>query len=255
MQKLHVNQHITAVNFIGRIGWKEGGLGGRSKVVFLIVFSFLLSTSLLTGCTIKTPEVRGVVLDEKTNEPVKEAWIHCSMDVITTTPAGDVHNSHMISPPHLRTDDKGRFVIPAKKTKTMWGFGTEVKAFGASATTIDGRGGGIDLIKSFNTPKSDVTIYLKHVVETERDYFASLQALYSYCTSGRFHIEVPEKDLRCDGWELNYAIAKHERYLKKHPEAKTRDEVSHHSIAMEQLAHLYKQNGDYERALKTFMMV
>jgi hypothetical protein len=230
-------------------------MGERMKLSLVGAVCLVLSLPLLAACGVKTPEIRGVVLDEKTKEPVKDAWVNCSMDVITGTLAGDVHNSHTVAPPHLRTDDKGRFVIPRKKISTMWGFGTKVRAFGASAETIDERDGGIDLLPQINLRKAEVAIYVRPSKDTEQGKFSYLQALHKYCTTGRFSVEVPGKDIRCDEWELNYTITKHERYLQEFPEPKTSDQTSSHTMALKQLAYLYQQKGDYQRALDTFVKV
>ena len=41
---------------------------------FMIVVLGILLIGLM-GCEIKTPEIRGVVLDEETKQPVEGAWV------------------------------------------------------------------------------------------------------------------------------------------------------------------------------------
>jgi tetratricopeptide (TPR) repeat protein len=65
---------------------------------------------------------------------------------------------------------------------------------------------------------------------------------------GRFGVEGPAVEGGCDEWELDFAIAKHERYLEKHLGAEqTR---SHNSIILEQVGHLYEKQGEFEKAIE-----
>jgi hypothetical protein len=227
-------------------------MGDRAGFSLLTTICLILALPLIASCSIKTPEIKGIVLDEKTKEPVKEAWIACSVHVESSTLGGPTYNGYNVAPPHLRTDENGRFLIPAKGFGSLQGFLTKVEAFGANANTMDGRGGGIDLIKYLKSKKTQITIYIKRNVEKEGDTFSYLQALSKYCETGRFSIEVPDKGVTCDKWELDYAIARHELFLREHPDPKTIDGNTWHTGALKQLAYLHQQRGNYRQALETF---
>jgi hypothetical protein len=204
----------------------------------------------LTGCNIKTPEIRGVVLDAETKQPVEGAWVTATLGIKTKTVAGDVHNYLSVDPPHTRTDKNGLFIIPSRKfDKPSFpiGFGTTVETFGVGASTVDNRGGSISLTQFLGEDRADVTLDIRPEERTENEYFSHLQALYNYCFNGRFFAEIPAVEGGCDTWELNYAITKHERYLEKYP--KTEESRSHFSIILEQLGLLYERKGEFEKAI------
>lgn len=239
------------------------------KHLTIVVLGFMLIG--LTGCKLETPEVRGVVLDAETKEPVEGAWVTSDIEIKTKTVAGDVTSVLSVSPPHTRTDKQGRFIIPLKKFKRPlppMGFGTEVRSFGVSARTADWRGGGLEIKDQLGaSDKVDVTVYIRSVEKYEEEQiaayikegvtkeraleimegerFSSLQALYNYCSTGRFNVEVPPVEGGCDDWELNYAITKHERYLERY---KNYDSWT----LFEQLGYLYKRRGNYEKAVEAY---
>jgi hypothetical protein len=66
------------------------------------------------GCNIKTPEIKGTVLDAQTKKPVEGAWIRATIEIDTKTVAGDVSSSLSIDKPHTRTDEHGIFIIPSR---------------------------------------------------------------------------------------------------------------------------------------------
>ncbi len=60
--------------------------------------TLILSVALLflvTGCNIKTPEIRGVVLDAETKQPVEGAWVTATLEFTAKTVAGDVYNPYL----------------------------------------------------------------------------------------------------------------------------------------------------------------
>lgn len=193
--------------------------------MFKQLMFFVLGMGLvgLTGCSIKTPEIHGVVLDKQSKQPVGGAWISGTIGIKNKTVAGDVGQVISLDPPHTRTDKDGRFVIPRKKLKKSpfpVSFGTEVDTIGIGARTVDDKGGGIEFkgekLKEFlKKATSELTIFVKPIERSETEYFSHLQSLYKYCLTGRFGIEVPPVEGGCDEWELDYAITKHERYLEK----------------------------------------
>lgn len=208
----------------------------------------------LTGCNIKTPEIRGIALDATTKKPVEGAWITATLGIKTKTVAGDVHRYLSVENPHTRTDKSGTFVIPSKgfkKPPFPFGFGTDVESFGVGASTVDDRGGSLSLMELLGKTKAEITVYIKpeHTADTEREYFTYLQGLYNYCLTGRFYVEVPAVEGGCDEWELNYVVNKHEKYFKRYP--KTEETRSHYSIILEQLGYLYERKGEYEKAIES----
>jgi len=246
------------------------GEGIMVKYLKVIVVVILLLS--VVGCSIRTPEIRGVVLDEETRRPVEGAWVHATLELKTKTIQGNVYNVLSVDRPHTRTGRDGRFMIPSRRFNKPFppvGFGTEVMSFGVSANTVDWRGGGLEIkdllgkegielvIQIRSAEKDDeekIISYMKGGVKRERameliemEYFSSLQALYRYCNSGRFSVEVPPVEGGCDDWELDYAIAKHERYLEKY---KTIIENRGYSTAIDQLAYLYEKKGNYEKAIE-----
>jgi hypothetical protein len=211
----------------------------------------------LIGCSIRTPEIRGVVLDEETRQPVVEAWITATLGIRTKTVGGDVHKYLSVEIPHTRTDKSGRFTIPSKRFKKPSfpiGFGTDVESFGVGASTVDDRGGSLSLTEFLGRGKADVTIYVKpdHTKDTEGEYFTYLQGLYNYCLTGRFYVEVPAVGGGCDEWELKYAIAKHERFLKRLEEPRNSEEKARYSNTLNQLGYLCEKKGDFKKAILVY---
>jgi hypothetical protein len=215
----------------------------------------ILALALL-GCDIRTPEIRGVVLDEETKQPIENAWVHSSIDTESKTIQGPVETVWRVEPPHTRTNKKGEFVIPSRNIEASsfpFGIGREVKNFSVSATTIGDKSGGM-YIKDFKRKSLiEVTILVKtwEGTKNEREYFSYIQSIFSYCYSGRIGIEVPPVDGGCDDWELNLAIAKHEHYLKEFmPEIQRKG----YSNAFGQLAELYEKRKDIAKSVEILRM-
>ena len=226
--------------------------------------------AVLSGCQLTTPEIRGVVLDAETKQPVEGAWMSSTLEVKMKTLQGDVYSYLSVDPPHTRTDKYGRFVIPPRHfAKSPFVFGTEVESWSINASTIDDKGGGFYIDKKKWGKRSiELTVLVKPWTEglaNEREYFSYLQSLYDYCLLGRFGVEVPAVKGGCDDWELDFAIKKHEFYLEKYknpqliknpPYGTSKwDKIIHFSGIQCQLAYLYKQKKDYEKALETFEKV
>jgi tetratricopeptide (TPR) repeat protein len=218
---------------------------------------FVLGITLmgLIGCSVKTPEIHGVVLDEETKQPVEEAWVRATLDLKSKTIQGDVTSYLSVDSPHTRTDKNGKFLIPSKTFKKPpfpIGFGTEAINFGIGAATVDDRGGRINLkgekLEEFlGKKKIELTIYSGPVERTEAEYSSHLQSLYKYCLTGRSSVEVPPIEGGCDEWELNYAIAKHERYLEKYRE---HIEKEVNTVIFDHLSYLYEKKGDLNKAVE-----
>ncbi len=215
----------------------------------MMLLIFGISILGIIGCSIKTPEIRGVVLDEETKQPVEETWITATIGVKAKTVGGDVGQVISLDPPHTRTGKDGRFVIPPKKLKKPSfpvSFGSGIDSLGIGARTADDRGGGITLdganLREFLAKDIvEIEIKIKPIERTEEEYFSHLQSLYNYCLTGRFGIEVPPVQGGCDEWELNYAIAKHERYLERYRDS-IEKEVN--TVIFGRLSYLYEKKGE-----------
>lgn len=223
---------------------------------YLMIIVIMILPAGLIGCHIRTPEIRGIVLDEETKQPVEGAWISGTIGIKTKTVAGDVGGVVSLESPHTRTGKEGIFMIPRKKIKKPpfpVSFGSEVDRIGIGARAVDDREGGIilegvDLKEFLRREIVEIKIEIKPVERTEEEYFSHLQSLYNYCLTGRFGIEIPPVEGGCDEWELNFAIIKHERYLNKNLiNEKNR---SHNSIILEQLGYLYEKKEKFEKAIE-----
>lgn len=239
------------------------------KHLTIVVFGFMLIS--ITGCKLQTPEIRGVVLDAETKEPVEGAWVRASLEIQTKTVGGDVHSDISLDKPHTRTDKQGKFIIPSKtfkKPPIPIGFGTKVLNLAIGASTVDDRGGRINYFsreekhytESAGEPEEllskdsvEITIYVKPFERTESEYFNYLQHRYNYCLTGRSSVETPAVEGGCDDWELNYAITKHERYIERigEPDPKS-DRGGRYTGALNQLGHLLKKRGNYRESLEAF---
>ncbi|MCX5909834.1 MAG: hypothetical protein NTY64_22325 [Deltaproteobacteria bacterium] len=229
---------------------------GMAPKWFLMIL--VISAAFSLGCDIETPEIRGVVLDAETKQAVEGAWIMATLGIRTRTVAGDTHRYLVVEVPHTRTGKNGRFVIPAKTFDSPpfpFGFGTDVESFGIGASTVDDRGGDVSLKEPFNQDKIEVEIYIKPEERTGKEYCNHLQALFNYCETGRFFVEVPAVKGGSDDWELDYAIAKHERFLRKFGDPMTIDQETCYVGASKDLGYLYKKKREYKKALEIFTIV
>lgn len=212
-------------------------------IVYVGILLFVLS-----GCSITTPEITGVVIDGETGQPVENAWITATLSLKIATIQGDVHVHPSVAPPHLRTDKEGKFVIRRQKFKKPYppvALGTEPEGFRVHVETIDDKEGEVNLLASVNKRKIKITVPVGSAQKTEEEYFAYLQSLYRYCILGRAGVEVPPVKEGCDSWELDYAIAKHLKYLGT---VKADKETGYYA-GLEQLADLYEKGGNWPQAI------
>lgn len=224
------------------------------KQLLFVCFGILLIG--LAGCNIKTPEVRGVVLDAETSQPVEGAWVHATLQIKTKTIQGNVQTVLRVEPPHTKSDKNGAFVIPPKefqKPSFPAGFGTDIENFTINASTLDDRSDGFYLKEYEGKKKIEVILHVKpwkEGITNEREYFSYIQSLFNYCLVGRFGVEVPPVEGGCDEWELDYAIAKHERYLEKNGKLAEEGKARGYGAALEQLSELYEKKGDFKMAIE-----
>ncbi len=230
--------------------------------------SVILGISLFFfyGCDLKTPEIRGIVIDAESQKPVEGAWIHGTIWLESKTVAGSSGKVISIESPHTRTGKDGKFIIPARELKKApfpIEIGTQVTKFTIGAATVKKSGQNEIRVNELESSKIDVTISLEDIEkvwkkelahvpaerfeeEKEQREFSGLQALYNYCFTGRFSAEIPAVENGCDDWELNYVIYKHESYLIKH-----KDEIkSGYYNALGQLSELYERNSNCKKAIE-----
>lgn len=89
--------------------------------MFRNLMIFIVGTLMigLIGCDLKTPEIRGVVLDAETKQPVEGAWITATLEVYSKTFGGEVHRSLLLG--KSWTDKEGKFLLPSKEFKSEGG--------------------------------------------------------------------------------------------------------------------------------------
>src|SRR4030042_6669566 len=115
----------------------------NKNLVFVVLGMLLIG---LMGCEIKTPEIRGVVLDEETKQPVEGAWVTATLEVSNKTVAGDVHQTLFVG--KTWTDKRGRFVIPSKEFKKPLfpvSFGSKVESLNIAARATGVKSGGLSI--------------------------------------------------------------------------------------------------------------
>jgi hypothetical protein len=231
--------------------------------------AIMISVALLffvSGCNIKTPEIRGVVLDAETKQPVDRAWVTATLEVYSKTVAGDVHQSLFVG--KTWTDKNGRFLIPAKefrKPSFPVSFGSEIESLDVGAEVATLKGFISDGIKLKELKEDKLTLYLKSPKNVEY-YFLALQGLYSYIFTGRLGVAVPlvPETERLEVMDL--VISAHEQFLENYSEEDLKkfkeDEerqggyiTANYSTVLKQLAYLFKKKGDYKKALETFKKV
>jgi len=216
--------------------------------------TLILSVALLflvTSCNIKTPEIRGLVLDAETKQPVENAWVTATLEVYSKTVAGDVHQSLFVG--KTWSEKNGRFVIPSKKFEKPSfpaSFKNKIESLNIAARAITSKGyisEGIGLVEI--DEKKQILIYLKPPKDAQY-YRSAITGLYDYILDGRLGVSVPivPEEERVDVYDL--AIEAYERYLEKYGQTD-----SYYNDALRELGYLYKKRGDYERALKVFKRV
>ena len=204
---------------------------------------------------VRTPVIYGTVLDAETKQPVENAWVTATLSLKVASIQGDIHVHPSLAPPHLRTNKEGKFIIPRKSFRQPLppiGFGMDVEGCRVSVETIDDKQGEIDIVPAFWKLRTEVTVYVKPTNMTEEQYNTYLRSLYDYCTTGRSGVEIPTAREGCDAWELDYAIAKHESFLKRLGQLENSDKQIRYAGTLQHSGYLYKKRGDYKKALDTF---
>lgn len=229
----------------------------KYTIVVVAIIAILAGLYFIFGY-IRTPVIYGTVLDSETKQPIENAWVTATLSLKVATIQGDVHAHPSLAPPHLRTNKEGKFIIPRKSFRQPLpplGFGMDVEGCRVSVETIDDKEGEINLMPSLWKWKTEVTVYVKPITMNEGQYSAYLQSLFSYCTTGRSGVEIPTEREGCDAWELEYTIAKHERFIKRLGGPEIGENRSYYKGSLYQLAYLYEKKGNFGRALDTFILL
>jgi hypothetical protein len=232
------------------------------KILYLLVaFMFI------TGCTsLKTPEINGVVVDAETKQPVEGAWVTATLEAVSKTIQGDVHQSLFVG--KTWTDKEGKFVLPPKEYKKpsfLVSFGSKMESLNIAARTVTSKGYISDGIGIEEFEKEEqISLYLKPPKDAAY-YLSAISGLYDYVLSGRLGVSVPAVPETEVLEVLDMAINAHEKYLEKYQHPKLIenppygvskwDNIIAYSGALKRLAYLYKKRGNYNKALALFSNV
>jgi hypothetical protein len=223
------------------------------NIMIFIVGILMIS---LTGCDLKTPEIRGVVLDAETKQPVEGAWVTATLDVYTKTVGGDVHQSLFVG--KTWTDKEGKFVIPPKEFKMPsfpMSFGSKLESLNVTARAISTKGYMSEGIGIKGAQKvSEILLHLKPPKNVE-NYRSALGGLYDFILTGKIGDAFPSIAKTERQEVVNIAIGAYRHYLEKMGEPKTKDQKSSYTAVMKDLGYLYSWKGDHENALYTFKKV
>jgi len=169
---------------------------------FLILIAFLF---LMISCAHITPRIKGVVLDKKTGEPVKGAWVSAWAETITKwfIIEGDIEGGYDLLGPHTRTNEKGEFVIPmniAFAPLKIIGW-QRITSIGISACTLDDRCRYVkftepkwrEKLKKSKDKNGRIRIYVRPKEEyykEECSRFQNNEKEYYYCIEGEYYNDV-----------------------------------------------------------------
>lgn len=223
----------------------------RRKVILSIIGGIVFI--YLGVYTVLTPFIRGVVVDDTTKQPVENAWVMATASIGSRTVAGDVGGTYAISRRHLRTGKDGVFYIFPKlylSFPTPYTFGNMKKSLNLTVRVMDGKRAEVNLTNDWWKRVIFITLPVRYEEREEKQLYYELSALYGYCTTGGYSFIQGYRLEKCDNWELDYAVAAHEIFLKKVSALlSTREEVYYVST-LYHLAVLYKQKGEFVKALE-----
>ncbi len=112
------------------------------KIAFIALSSICFwMIIIMNACFLRIPKIKGVVLDEETGKPVKEAGVNEYAGIEHISPQGDVGGDWPISKPHTRTGEDGEFVISKISWSPLrWLFLIKVKSIKIYVETINKEG-------------------------------------------------------------------------------------------------------------------
>jgi hypothetical protein len=110
----------------------------RTQAILIVIGCIIVLELLIAlGKSVKTPEIRGVVVDAETMEPLSGAAVHAGWATVHGGPGGQSHGFDL-KDITLRTGNDGSFVIPPYRVINFlpwpfgqgWNFGFGVYAHG-----------------------------------------------------------------------------------------------------------------------------
>jgi hypothetical protein len=223
----------------------------RNKAIFVILG--IIVVIYLGVYTVLTPFIRGVVVDEKTKQPIENAWVMATAGTATRTIAGDTGGTYAISSRHLRTGKDGIFYVFPKlypSIPTPFTFGNMKKSLNITVRVMDGRRAEMNLTRDWWKRLLFVTIPMQYVERTNAQINSELSGLSAYCTSGGYFFVQGKRAELCDMWELEYVIAEHERFIQALKVPKNVLQETYYSGTLRVIANLYRKKGDYRKSLQ-----
>jgi hypothetical protein len=247
----------------------------RYAIILAIVIVIIAGFYYLL-CTVRTPEIDGVVIDKEKKIPVQNAWIMAVVETDTRTFGGDVSIHRLITRPHTRTDGEGKFTIPSHvyySAPPPLGWGMRKTRLRIDVYAPGPKRGAIDIytyrqvdqpvpqdkeasIKpgpSLKTRSLSVTIPVSHVTMSLNDSQEELGWLAGYCSHGRYRFAWPVMQGSCSLLETDYLIEAYENFLRTMGEPKDMNERVDSLGALGRLSGLYEKRGNYEKAYKYFI--
>ena len=176
------------------------------------------------------------------------------MEVYSKTVGGEVHQSFFVG--KTWTDKEGKFFIPPKEIKKPSfpaSFGNKVGSLNVAARAVTSKGYKSEG-KGIKDTKENLEILLNlKPPKDEEHYFSAIQGLYSFISNGRIGDSLPAVSEIERKEVLGLAINAREYYLRIYSDPKNSDERSHYSSALQHLGYLYKMEGNFEKAINTFI--
>lgn len=231
-------------------------------------------------CTVKTPEIDGIVIDKETKIPVKNAWIMAVVETDTRTFGGDVSIHRLITRPRTRTNGDGRFTIPSHvyySAPPPLGWGMRKTRLRVDVYAPGMKRGAIDIYTykqvgqpvpqdkeaivnpepSLKARRLSVTIPVGQVSMSFKETKEELGWLAGYCSAGRYRFAWPIIKGGCSSLEIDYLIQAYRRFVG---ELEQIDSDSDDILTMlwgsqTRLAYLYKIKGNYKSALEIILKI
>ncbi len=249
----------------------------RYAIIFAIAMVIVAGLYYLF-CTVKTPEIDGIVIDKETKIPVKNAWIMAVVETDTRTFGGDVSIHRLITRPHTQTDGDGRFTIPSHiyySAPPPLGWGMRKTRLRIDVYAPGMKRGAIDIYtyKQMGQPVPQdkeaivnpapslkarglsVTIPVGHVSMSFKETKEELGWLAGYCSDGRYRFAWPVLKGGCSSLELDYLIQAYKKFVRDMMQMNSKDSDSLVMLwgGKMRLAYLHKIKGDYKNALDIFL--
>jgi len=249
----------------------------RYATIFAIVIAIIAGCYYMF-CTVRTPEIDGVVIDKETKMPVQNAWIMAVVETDIRTFGGDVSIHRLITSPHTQTDGEGKFTIPSHfyySAPPPLGWGMRKTRLRIDVFAPRAKRGAIDIYTykqvgqpvpqdkeatvnpepSLNKRSLLVTIPVSNLAMSFEDTKEELGWLAGYCSDGRYRFAWPIMQGGCSSLELDYLIQAYRKFISELVKMKSTNSDVMVMLwgGQTRLAYLYKIKGDYKSALEIFI--